>query len=106
MTYWSSLIPAGRILHVRQEDLVDDFEGEVRRILNFIELPWNDACLAFFDNDRIVRTASSIQVRRPIYGRPIDDWRKYERYLGPLLQELGDLVPNYEGEVRERQLTV
>jgi Flp pilus assembly protein TadD len=106
MTYWSSLMPAGRILDVRQEDLVDDFEGEVRRILNFIELPWNDACLAFFDNDRIVRTASSIQVRRRIYGRPIDDWRRYERYLGPLLQGLGDLVPSYEGEVRERQMTV
>jgi tetratricopeptide (TPR) repeat protein len=105
MTYWSSLLPADRILHLRQEDLVDDFEGQVRRILDFIGLPWNDACLAFFDNDRIVRTASSIQVRRPIYGRPIDSWRKYEPYLGPLLQELGDLVPQYEGEVRSRQHT-
>jgi Flp pilus assembly protein TadD len=96
MTYWSQVIPKDRLLHVRHEDVAKDLEGQVRRIVEFIELPWNDACLAFFDNHRIVRTASAIQVRRPIYSDPIDRWRKYERYLGPLLEVLADLVPLYE----------
>jgi hypothetical protein len=102
MVYWRRLMPKDRILHVRHEDVTADLEGQVRRILEFIGLPWNDACLGFFDNHRIVRTASAIQVRRPIYAHPINRWRKFERYLGPLLDELGDLVPQYEHEVEKR----
>jgi Flp pilus assembly protein TadD len=102
MTYWSRVVPKGRLLHVRHEDVTADLEGQVRRILEFIELPWHDGCLDFFQNHRIVRTASAIQVRQPIYSRPIDRWRKYERYLGPLVDELGDLVPQYERQVAER----
>jgi Flp pilus assembly protein TadD len=102
MAYWSRLIPKDRILHVRHEDVTADLEGQVRRILEFIELQWNDACLSFFDNHRIVRTASAIQVRRPIYAQRINRWRKFERYLRPLLDELGDLVPQHEHEVEKR----
>ena len=101
MAYWSQIMPKDRLLQVRHEDVVGDLEGQVRRILEFVELPWNDACLDFFDNHRIVRTASAIQVRRPIFSRPINHWRKYERYLGPLLEELGDLVPQYEREMAQ-----
>jgi Flp pilus assembly protein TadD len=102
MAYWSRLLPANRLLHIRHEDLTADLEGEVRRILAFIGLPWSDACLDFFKNHRVVRTASAIQVRRPIYRNPVNRWRNYERYLGPLLDELGDLVTDYERELRDQ----
>lgn len=100
MRYWSGLIPAERLLHIRYEDVVADPEGRVRQVLSFIGLPWNDACMRYFENKRIVQTASSVQVRRPIYQMPVHAWRRYRRYLVPLLEELGDLVADYERELR------
>jgi tetratricopeptide (TPR) repeat protein len=100
MRYWSGLIPAERLLHIRYEEMLADPETHVRRVLSFIKLPWNDACMRYFENKRIVQTASSVQVRRPVYQTPIDAWRRYERYLVPLLDELGDLVADYEHELR------
>jgi hypothetical protein len=99
MTFWSSLIPSDRLLHVRYEDIVADQEGHMRRMLAFLELPWDEACGRFFENQRVVRTASAIQVRRPIYQTPVERWRRYARYLTPLLDELGDLVEEYEREL-------
>jgi hypothetical protein len=99
MAFWTSLLPPDRVLEVRHEDLVGDVDAQARRIIQFIGLSWNDACLDFFNNDRVVRTASAIQVRQPIFRRPRDDWRRYERFIKPLLQELGSLVDDYERDL-------
>jgi tetratricopeptide (TPR) repeat protein len=99
MKYWSDLLPKERILHVRYEDMVADLETQARRMIDFIQLPWNDACLRFYETERKVRTASVTQVRRPIYKDAVNRWRKYESYLKPLLDELGPLVKEYEDEL-------
>jgi Flp pilus assembly protein TadD len=99
MSYWSSVLPKERLLHVRYEDMVTDFESQARRLIRFIDLPWDDACLRFYESERKVMTASVTQVRRPIYTDSINRWRKYEPYLKPLLDELGPLVREYEEEL-------
>jgi hypothetical protein len=66
------------------EDVVADPEREVRRILDYCGLPFEDSCLRFYESDRAVRTASSEQVRQPIYTSALEQWRQYERWLGPL----------------------
>jgi tetratricopeptide (TPR) repeat protein len=76
------------ILDVGYEALVDDLEGESRRIIEFLGLPWDDACLRFHASGRIVRTASYEQVRRPIYRSSIGRHERFERHLGPLLEAL------------------
>ena len=86
--HWRRVLPA-KLLDVRYEDVVDDLEGSARRLLDFCGLEWNDACLEFHKNDRIVRTASAIQVRQPIYRTSVERWRHYERHLGPLIEALG-----------------
>ncbi len=96
MQHWASIVPADRILHVRYEDIVSDFEAEARRLIAFIDLPWDASCLAYADSRRLVRTASASQVRRPIYRSSVDRWRRYEQYLPDLLTELGELVASYE----------
>jgi hypothetical protein len=74
----------GRIHRVNYESMVDNTEHEVRRLLDYCELPFEAACLRFFENERPVRTASSEQVRQPIYRGGVDHWHHYERWLGPL----------------------
>ena len=83
MSHWQSVLP-GRILRVQHEDLVADLEGNVRRILDFCGLGFEQSCVAFHENARSVRTASSEQVRRPIYREGLEQWRNYEAWLGPL----------------------
>jgi hypothetical protein len=73
--------------------VVDDLEGNVRRLLDFLGLPFEAQCLAFHETQRSVRTASSEQVRRPIYKEGLDQWRCFEPWLGPLKSALGPLVP-------------
>jgi hypothetical protein len=73
---------------VHYEDTVADLESQVRRILDFLELPWEDACLSYHDTDRAVRTASSEQVRKPIYTSGVGFWKNYE----PHLQELKEIL--------------
>jgi tetratricopeptide (TPR) repeat protein len=80
---WRKAIPAG-YLEVRYEDVVDDAEREARRLLEFCELPWDASCLAFQDNAAPVATASSAQVRQPIYRTALQRWRHYEHQLAPL----------------------
>ena len=99
MAYWNEVLPPGRVLHVRYEDMVDDLETQARRILAHIGLPWDDACLKFYETKRKVKTASVTQVRKPIYTSSVSRWRKYETYLKPLLDELGPLVQEYEAEI-------
>jgi tetratricopeptide (TPR) repeat protein len=90
MAHWRRVLPPGRIFDVRYEDVVADLEGQARRIVNHCNLPWDDRCLAFHETDRVVRTASATQVRRPIYNSAIGRWRAYERHLEPLLTALGE----------------
>lgn len=88
MDHWRAVLPAGAFLDVRYEDMVEDLEGQARRILQYCGLEWTPDVLAFQDNARPVMTASWAQVRKPIYNSSIERWRKYERHLGPLLREL------------------
>lgn len=92
MDHWDEVLP-GRILRVQYEDVVDDLEGQVRRILDHCELPWEGGCLDFFKSERDVNTASAEQVRQPIYKDAIGYWRNYESHLGELLQILAPVLP-------------
>ncbi len=88
MAHWRNVLPPGRILDVRYEDVVDDLESQARRILAHCGLPWDERCLAFHRTDRPVRTASAAQVREPIYKKAVGRWRVYQEWLDPLLVEL------------------
>ncbi len=94
MAHWDEALP-GRVLRVQHEDVVDDLEGSVRRILDYLGLPFEQACLEYHKNVRSVRTASSEQVRQPIYREGLDQWRHYEPWLGPLREALGDALERY-----------
>jgi tetratricopeptide (TPR) repeat protein len=89
MAHWRRVLPAGRILDVRYEDVVADLEQQARRIIAYCELPWDDRCLSFHKTDRPVRTASATQVRQPIYTSAIGRWHAYEVHIEPLLNSLG-----------------
>ncbi|RDS80063.1 tetratricopeptide repeat-containing sulfotransferase family protein [Dyella psychrodurans] len=91
MRHWDDVLP-GRVLRVHHEDVVDDLESNVRRILDFCGLPFEPGCLAFHKTERSVRTASSEQVRRPIFRDGLDQWTKYEPYLSSLKDVLGDAL--------------
>ncbi|QUT07105.1 sulfotransferase [Sphingobium phenoxybenzoativorans] len=94
MRHFDTVLP-GRVHRVIHERLVDDPEGEVRRLLDHIGLPFDPACLRFHENDRAVRTASSEQVRRPINRDGMDRWRHYDAWLGPLRDALGDVAKTW-----------
>jgi tetratricopeptide (TPR) repeat protein len=91
MAHWDAALP-GRVLRIQHETVVDDLEGNVRRILDFCELDFEPACLDFHKTLRTVHSASSEQVRRPIYREGVDQWRHYEPWLGPLKSALGPLA--------------
>lgn len=94
MRHWNAVLP-GRILKIQHEDLVNDLEGNVRRILEFCDLPFEAACMEFHKTERSVRTASSEQVRQPIFRVGVDQWRNYEPWLEPLKQALADALTRY-----------
>ena len=94
MRHWDEVLP-GKILHVQHEDVLDDLEGQVRRILEYCELPFEPACLEFHKTERSVRTASSEQVRKPINKLGVDQWRPFEPNLDPLKQALGPALTEY-----------
>jgi hypothetical protein len=94
MEHWDAVLP-GRVLRVYHEDVVDDLEGSVRQLLDFCELPFEPACLEFYRNERSVKTASSEQVRQPIFREGLDQWRHYEPWLGSLREALGDSLERY-----------
>jgi hypothetical protein len=89
MEHWRNVLPKGVMLEVDYEQVVADLEHEARRIVEHCGLEWDDACLAFYETQRPVRTASASQVRQPIYGTSVGRWRPYEPFLGPLLEALG-----------------
>ena len=94
MDHWQDVLP-GRVLTVQYEDLVTDFDRQLRRLLDYCELPWEDACANFHETDRPVRTASSEQVRQPIYANSIHFWRNYQAHLGELIDVLEPVLPRY-----------
>ena len=94
MAHFDEVLP-GRVHRVIYEQMVDDTEAEVRRLLDYCGLPFEDGCLRFFENDRPVRTASSEQVRRPINRDGIDQWRHYAPWLDPLKDALGPVLDVY-----------
>ena len=94
MEHWDTVLP-GRVLRVHHEDVVDDLERSVRRILDFCELPFEPACVEYHRTERSVRTASSEQVRQPIFREGLDQWRRFETWLGPLRDTLGDALVRY-----------
>lgn len=94
MAHYDDALP-GRVHRVIYEQLVDDTEAEVRRLLDYCGLPFEDGCLRFFENARPVRTASSEQVRQPIYREGVDHWRHYEPWLEPLKNALGPVLGAY-----------
>ena len=94
MRHWDRVLP-GCVLRVQYEDLVDDLEGNVRRILGHCGLSYERACVEFYKTERSVRTASSEQVRQPIYREGLDQWRRYEPWLGSLRAALGDALTRY-----------
>jgi hypothetical protein len=94
MGHFDERLP-GRVHRVHYEQLVADPQGEVRRLLDYCGLPFEEQCLRFYENRRAVTTISSEQVRRPIYGESVDHWRHYEPWLGPLQEVVGELVARY-----------
>jgi tetratricopeptide (TPR) repeat protein len=96
MRHWDQVLP-GWVLRVHYEDVVDDLEGSVRRVLDFCGLPFEAQCLDFHNTQRSVRTASSEQVRQPLYRDGLEQWKNFEPWLGPLKAALGDALTTYRG---------
>ena len=100
MQHWHRVLP-GKVLDVHYEETVTDLEGQVRRILQHCGLPFEERCVRFHETDRAVRTASSEQVRQPIYRDALGKWRRYEKHLdiwkeelAPIIAELPEVVRN------------
>ena len=96
MEHFDEVLP-GRVHRVFYERMVEDTETEIHRLLDYCGLPFEDSCLRFYENDRAVRTASSEQVRQPIYREGIDHWRHFEPWLEPLKAALGPVLEAYPG---------
>jgi tetratricopeptide (TPR) repeat protein len=95
MRHWQKVLPA-HVLHVQYEDVVADTEIQVRRLLDHCGLPFEGACLRFYENRRAVKTASSEQVRQPIFTSGLDQWENYESWLTPLKAALGETLQTYK----------
>ena len=90
MTHWDEVLP-GFVHRIENERVIDDLEGEVRKLLDFCGLPFEQGCVDYHQNKRSVRTPSSEQVRKPISRSGVDQWRSYSEFLDPLRAALGDL---------------
>jgi tetratricopeptide (TPR) repeat protein len=89
MEHWEKVLPEGVMITVQYEDVVADTEGQARRLIDFLGLPWNDKCVDFHKSDRPVKTASVAQVRKPIYKTSVERWKKYGPGLQPLVDAVG-----------------
>ena len=89
MHHWEKVLP-GKILRVNNEDVISDLDGQVKRILEFLDLPFEEECISFYETNRSVRTASSEQVRKPINKDGMGRWKPYAKYLKPLLNVLDE----------------
>jgi tetratricopeptide (TPR) repeat protein len=91
MEHWREVLP-GKVLDVHYEQMVLDQENQTRRLLEYCGLPWEDQCLRFYETERAINTASSEQVRQPIYTKALNFWRNYESHLGELIETLEPLL--------------
>ncbi|HNP37310.1 MAG TPA: sulfotransferase [Woeseiaceae bacterium] len=99
-SHWHRVLP-GKVLDVHYEDSVLDLEGQVRRILDYCGLPFEEQCLRFYETDRAVRTASSEQVRQPIYRGSLGKWRRYEKHLEHWREDLAQIIAGLPDRVRD-----
>ena len=91
MAHWDEMLP-GKVLRVQYEDVVRDLETQVRRILEYCELPFEENCVNFHETKRSVRTASSEQVRQPIYDQSLNTWERFDKHIGDLKDILEPLL--------------
>lgn len=91
MDHWAEVLP-GKVLEVNYEQMVFDQENQTRRLLEYCGLPWEEQCLRFYETERAINTASSEQVRQPIYTGAVNFWRNYEKHLGELIETLEPLL--------------
>jgi hypothetical protein len=91
MDHWHEIVPH-MVLDVQYEDMVADQENQTRRLVEHCDLPWEDSVLRFYETDRAVITASSEQVRQPIYSGSVNSWRRFEAHLEPLIEVLEPLL--------------
>jgi hypothetical protein len=92
MAHWRAILTPGTMIDVVYEDVVDDLEGQARRLIDYCGLPWDDRCVSFHESGRTVKTASSVQVRKPLFRTSLQRWRRYESGLAPLLHELEEVT--------------
>ena len=91
MTHWHKVFP-NKIFDVQYEELISNQENISLQLINYLGLDWDEACLAFHNNDRAVRTASNLQVRQPVYNKSINRWKNYEEHLQPLIETLQPIL--------------
>ena len=94
MDHWDEVLP-NKVLRVQYEDVVSDTEAQVRRLLDHCELQFEESCLQFYETERAVRTASSEQVRQPIYSGALEHWRNFETHVDELKDALGPVLEKY-----------
>ena len=94
MDHWDQVLP-GRVHRVQYEEMVADTENQVRRLLDYCDLPYEEQCLRFYETERAVRTASSEQVRQPVYTDAVEHWRHFLPHLDPLISALGPVMDRY-----------
>lgn len=99
MDHWDDVLP-GAVLRVQYEDVVEDLETQVRRLLDFCGLPFEEACIEYHQTERSIRTPSSEQVRQPIYRSGLEQWRHFEPWLDPLKEALGPVLERYPIELQ------
>ncbi|MDG1995989.1 MAG: sulfotransferase, partial [Emcibacteraceae bacterium] len=94
MDHWKKVLPKDSFYEVQYESLVANPQEQVRALLIACDLEWHEDCLNFHKNNRSIRTASVTQVRQAIYKTSVDKWRRYEKYLAPLIEAIGDAAPD------------
>jgi len=99
MNYWESNLPPGTMLTINYEVMVADFENQSKSIISHLDLPWDENCLKFYDNNRTVKTASLSQVRKKVYSTSVGRWKRYEDFLKPLIQELNPIIKDYDAKI-------
>jgi hypothetical protein len=104
MDYWDEVLP-GKVLHVQYEDMVRDQEGQSRRMLEHLGLDWEDRVLRFYETERAINTASSEQVRQPIYTKALNFWKNYEGHIGEMIGILEPLLKDLPEEDRPESLS-
>ncbi|MFQ5549014.1 MAG: sulfotransferase [Woeseia sp.] len=98
MNHWDRVLP-GRVLRMQYESVVANTESQVRQLLDYCGLPFEEGCLRFYETERAVRTASSEQVRQPIYNAAVEQWRHYLPHLDPLIEALGPAMDGYTDDL-------